>query len=205
MVAGRGGQCRTECLQRSVDASLRVCCTHKIRKDLPHLKAVIQYLGTPPAEEGVHEVSARSRQVCGWSRVWGWSRVGVEQGVGGAGCVLKYCLSLQWSRVVALGFEEGGVELERRTKLLSPGHCCTLIYTVSALSHPNQGQPSYCSMLPAPLPPTPPHPVRNHRNSQRRHVESRQCKSSTRERGPCQSAAPPPPPTVLYRSRGTPK
>lgn len=30
---------------------------HKIRQDLPHLKAVIQYLGTPPVEEGVYEVS----------------------------------------------------------------------------------------------------------------------------------------------------
>ena len=39
-------------------------CTHKIRKDLPHLKAIIQYLGTPPAEEGVYEVSAPPPHWC---------------------------------------------------------------------------------------------------------------------------------------------
>ena len=38
---------------------------------------------------------------------------------------------LQWARVIALSCEEGDAELERRIKVLSPGHCCMLIYTVS--------------------------------------------------------------------------
>ena len=43
-------------LEFSVLFALTIC-THKIKKNLPHLKAIIQYLGNPPAEEGVYEVS----------------------------------------------------------------------------------------------------------------------------------------------------